>query len=358
MQYLCKQAHLQLPMSTAQKRRRDSEPACPLAPESLPAGPADFEGFANFALDAARVLVQDDQRRQRMAMHLRKVIVTDSVFTGMAAFEDTVRLYLNAVADVMEVPRPKIHHHSGCDIELDSQKVLAGRQCEQGPMKVFHSAEGRLPENARKRMQRLLPKVGATEAESREAHSRLYTFMLTKGKMCFPQDATDEDICTGKATNVRWLQKESQAKTFLLLAQGSTPCVAFSGRASKRPKGMADSTMSASHIWFAEQDAVLAQPVPCIGFHENLKNFPWLQFIGPMQNVTEQRRLVVCPSSVGYPARRERGLGAIMGSKMTYMGAAPHEEEFARLFFRRLTADASVFMVDSDEHVQETICCA
>ena len=63
---------------------------------------------------------------------------------------------------------------------------MKGRLAQHRHLKLFDAAEGRLSPTAGKRMRRLLPKAGATEAEARKAYDKLYQFLLEKSQMCFP----------------------------------------------------------------------------------------------------------------------------------------------------------------------------
>ena len=109
---------------------------CDLAP-----GPACLADFGvKFARDSANSLLEGHEpRRQLLRMHLRKTLILDSVFTGMAAWEDAVRIYLNAAADMLEVPRPKIIHRTACDCDPTALMVLEARS-----QQLRHSA----PEHA------------------------------------------------------------------------------------------------------------------------------------------------------------------------------------------------------------------
>ena len=347
-------------MSHPSKRCRLSRKARqpgPFPECDLPPGPACLADFGvKFARVSANSLLEGhEQRRQLLRMHLRKTLILDSVFTGMAAWEDTIRIYLNAAADVLEVPRPKIIHRTACDCDPTALMVLGARSQQLRHSALFASCEGRLPEAARKRMLRLLPKPGATDLEAAQAFDRVYAFLLNKQRLCFPEEATDIDIVSGQPFQVQWAPPiEESSEKFLLLRQGSTPCVAFSRRACQPARGTSHSTMSPSYVWFAEQNHLLSLPYSAVAYHENLWSFPWARFTDRMDAVAVNRRQKVCPTTCGFPARRERGLGFLAGKAMAWFGPEDHEAEFRAWAACQVECDASAFMFDSDEHIQET----
>ena len=147
------------------KRRRLGATRPPLLPERPP-GPSTLKGFLDVPHDVAKALVADPGQRQRMELHLRKVIVTDTVFSGMACFEDALRIYLFASADALKLPRPQILHHGGCDCDPTAFAVLHHRVPTAAHQKLFESAEGRLPQQARSRLMRLLPRRGTSDKEA------------------------------------------------------------------------------------------------------------------------------------------------------------------------------------------------
>ena len=112
--------------------------------------------------------------------------------------------------------------------------------------------------------------------------------------------------------------------------------------------------MLCTHIWFAEQNVALGNVVvPTMSFHENLGNFPWKAITGEVTSAVESRRIIVDPKIIGIPSRRERSLGMMAGHGSSWCGLHDHQSEFEGLFSKQLCADASIFMVDTQQSVQE-----
>ena len=199
-----------------------------------PLGPTSVEDITGYAREAARVVCMCPYRQARLRSVLRRVIFTDSVFTGMACWEDALRMFLNAAADHLRCSRPCIIHNSGCDIDQVALHVLKHRLPEVCHQKLFVNLLDRLPPNAMKRIVRLLPTAKMDSQETSDRYKQIYTLMLKKPDLFFPANAMSKDVLTGKQLPCRWRPTEQQQKEkFLVLNQGSTPCTAFSRRSSQ-----------------------------------------------------------------------------------------------------------------------------
>ena len=341
--------------AAAGPRKRRRVPCLPVAHE-WPNGPGSLQELLDFAKEAATCVLSCPARRARLELVLKRTIVTDTVFTGRGCFEDSVRIFLFAAADILQVPRPQIIHHSGCDHDDVALAVLKQRKPAWAHCKLFSKAEGRLSASAAKRAARLLPDAGLSAAEAAERYKAFFRVLLRKPQIFFPQHAEDTNVLTGRKVRCRWQPHHDRHGTgaqCLILNQGSTPCTGFSRRASRQIEGAGHSTMVCTYVSLAEQNGVLGQSIPAVSFHENLKNFHWSETAGALNNVTEARRVIIGPEHCGVPARRDRGLGMMMGNSMCWFGAADHELEFQNLFGKALRLDSSVWMVDTPEHVQD-----
>ena len=284
-----------------------------------------------------------------------------SDYSGLDCPQEALRLLVMAFARRISDPTmaAKVCVLRACDSGAKQQEVLMALSTDvhAGQTCLFQDVESRLPNTVVAELDNMEPATRAPQQEKRRARELQHEYLMGMlDKEMFTPRTTAYCVVHNQQCltlpdpplvgTVKLPDAPPTATRKFRLHVAGTCCQGWSGEGTQ--ERFAHRSERTHSVWFAERKYAALAGLEDGFIQECTVRYPWVvKLKNPLADTHEVRRLVVNPSTLGFPSNRLRSW-VIAVSKKTMMWQGGDDDQvqsqFDQLFLRKLSCTGDVYL--------------